>query len=31
MTDAQLHAAPGLGRISLAEIKRYRSQFINDR
>lgn len=28
MTNAQLHAVPGLGRVSLGEIKRYRSQFI---
>jgi hypothetical protein len=30
MTLAQLRAVPGLCRVSLVEIKRYRSQFIKD-
>jgi hypothetical protein len=30
MTIAQLRAVPGLDRLSLGEIKRYRSQFIKD-
>jgi len=31
MTIAQLRDVPGLGRISLGEIKRYRSRFTSDR
>jgi hypothetical protein len=31
MTIAQLRAVPGLDRVLLGEIKRYRSQFIVDR